>query len=212
MPHGTTPARCTCGASSGLRNGRRPLTVLLPLITLFLGAGFGVLSGLLLENRKQANGVATKVIESYLELRKQLCEEVSELASLRIGTLPSMDELRTKRDAISSLHYRYYDFMPKRVLQEINCLYACLGDRENRLFVIRDNELRLADHAEMRVLIEDISLVDNFKYYALVPLMSDDRDTRRSASINYQARRALRIINQDLTISALLKWSRSLRK
>jgi len=188
------------------------LTVLLPLVTLLLGGAVGVLSGLLLENRKQANGIATKVIESYLELRKQLCEEISQLASLHIGTLPSADELSRKRDTISTLHYRYYDFMPKRVLQEINCLYACLGDRENRLWVIRDNELRLADEDEIVAMIDDISVVDNFKYYALIPLKSNDRDTRRAASINYQARHVLRVVNQDLTIRALVKWSRSLRK
>jgi hypothetical protein len=188
------------------------ITVLLPLVTLLLGGMIGVLSGLLLENRKQANGIATKVIETYLELRKQLCEEISQLTSLRIGSLPSADELERKRDAISTLHYRYYDFMPKRVLQEINCLYACLRDRENRLWVIRDNELRLANEEEIVAMIEDISVVGNFKYYALIPLMSDDRDTRRAASINYQARRVLQVVNQDLTIRALVKWSRSLRK
>jgi hypothetical protein len=188
------------------------LTVLLPLVTLLLGGAVGVLSGLLLENRKQANGIATKVIESYLELRKQLCEEISQLAGLQIGALPSAEELSRKRDAISTLHYRYYDFMPKRVLQEITCLYACLGDRENRLWVIRDNELRLADDDEIVAMIEDISVVDNFKYYALIPLESDDRDTRRAASINYQARNVLRVVNQDLTIRALVKWSKSLRK
>jgi hypothetical protein len=188
------------------------VTIVLPIVTLILGASLGVLSSLLLERRKQANEVATKVIESYLELRKQLCDELSELASLRIGALPDADELQKRRDLISRLYYRYYDLMPRRVLQEMNCLYACLGDRENRLYVIRNNELRLADDDEVHALVEDLSLVDNFKYYALVPLKRGDRDMRRAASINYQARRVLRVINEDLTIRALLKWSRSPRK
>src|SRR5258707_11454324 len=147
-----------------------PATIILPIATLLLGASLGALSSLVLESRRQANGVGTKVIESYLELRKQLCDELSELASLRIGTLPSVDELQEKRDLISRLYYRYYDLMPRRVLQEMNCLYACLGDRENRLFVIRNNELRIANKDEVHALVEDLSLVDNFKYYALLPL------------------------------------------
>lgn len=187
-------------------------TSLLPLATLLLGGFLGILSSLLLESRRQSNVVAAKIIESYLELRRQLCEEVSELASLRIRALPSPVELSQKRDSISRLYYRYYDFMPKRVLQEINCLYACLSDRDNRLYVIRKNELRLADEEDVRALIETIALVDNFKYYALIPLKSDDRDTRRAASINYQARRVLHVMNHDLTLAALLKWSKSLRK
>ncbi len=150
-------------------------TILLPIVTLLLGAFLGVLSGLLLESRKQANTVAAKVIESYLELRKQLCGELSELASLRIGALPSVDELQRKRDLISCLYYRYYDLMPRRVLQEMNCLYACLGDWENRLYVIRNNELRLANDDEVHALVEDLSLVDNFRYYALVPLTETER-------------------------------------
>lgn len=188
------------------------MTVLVPVLTLLLGGGVGFLSSLLLERRRQVNTVATKVIDVYLDLRRQLCEEVSELAGLRVNLLPSELELYAKRDAISRLYYRFYDFTPKRVLQELNCLYACLGDRENRLYVIRNNELRLADEDDTNALIEDISLIDNFRYYALVPLNSDDRDERRAASINYQARRVLHVINQDLAIRSLLKWSRSLRK
>jgi hypothetical protein len=61
-------------------------------------------------------------------------------------------------------------------------------------------------------LIEDTSLLGNFRFYALVPLKSGDRDARRAASINYQARRVLHVINQDLTIRSLLQWSRSPRK
>ncbi|AZM57244.1 hypothetical protein DMA15_35695 [Streptomyces sp. WAC 01529] len=118
----------------------------------------------------------------------------------------------SKREAISSLYYRFYDFTPKRVLQELNCLYACLGDRENRLYVIRNDELRLAGEADTVALVEDTSLLGNFRFYALVPLRSGDRDARRAASINYQARRVLHVINQDLTIRSLLEWSRSPRK
>ncbi|MEV8315130.1 hypothetical protein AB0Q95_13230 [Streptomyces sp. NPDC059900] len=188
------------------------MTILVPLLTLLLGAGLGFLSSLLLERHRQANTVAAKVIDVYLDLRKQLCEKVSELAGLRLDTLPSAEELNAKREAISSLYYRFYDFTPKRVLQELNCLYACLGDRENRLYVIRNDELRLAGKAETAALIEDTSLLDNFRFYALVPLMSGDRDTRRAASINYQARRVLHVINQDLTVRSLLDWSRSPRK
>lgn len=188
------------------------MTVLVPMLTLVLGAGFGFLSTLLLERHRQANTVAAKVIDVYLDLRKQLCEEVSELAGLRLDALPTAPELHAKREAISSLYYRFYDFTPKRVLQELNCLYACLGDRENRLYVIRNDELRLAGEEDTAALIEDTSLLDNFKFYALIPLKSGDRDARRAASINYQARRVLHVINQDLTIRSLLEWSRSPRK
>jgi hypothetical protein len=188
------------------------VTILVPLLTLILGAGLGFLSSLLLERHRQANTVAAKVIDVYLDLRKQLCEKVGELAGLRLDALPTPAELQAKREAISSLYYRFYDFTPKRVLQELNCLYACLGDRENRLYVIRNDELRLAREEDTAALIEDTSLLGNFRFYALVPLKSGDRDARRAASINYQARRVLHVINQDLTIRSLLQWSRSPRK
>ncbi|MEU9095642.1 hypothetical protein ACIOEW_40060 [Streptomyces sp. NPDC087901] len=188
------------------------MTILVALLTLVLGAGLGFLSSLLLERHRQANMVAAKVIDVYLELRKQLCERVSELAGLQLDALPTEAELHAKREAISSLYYRFYDFTPKRVLQELNCLYACLGDRENRLYVIRNDELRLAREEDMAALIEDTSLLGNFRFYALVPLKGGNRDARRAASINYQARRVLHVINQDLTIRSLLEWSRSPRK
>lgn len=187
-------------------------TFLLPAVALLVGAVLGLLSSLLLENRRQANSVAVKIIETYLEIRRDLCGQLSDLAALRTETVPSGDQLLLKRDAVANLLYRYYDFMPRRVLQEMNCLYACLGDKENRLYVVRDNELRLANDDEVIALITEISVLENSKYYALVPLESPDRNTRRAASIRYQARRMLNVLNQDLTIRSLLKWSRSLRK
>ncbi|GAA2613084.1 hypothetical protein SMC26_14285 [Actinomadura fulvescens] len=188
------------------------IAVVLPLATLALGAGLGFVSSIVLESRRQANGIATKIIEGYLELRKELCAEVATLASLRVGAAPAVEDLAAKQDAISHLYYRFYDFTPKRVLQELNCLYACLGDRENRIYVIRDDNLRLADEAETAALIQEISLLGNFKHYALLPLASSDPMIRRAASINYQARRVLHVINQDLNIRALHRWSRSPRK
>lgn len=188
------------------------VATVLPMSALLIGAMLGLFSSLLLENRRQANGVAAKIIETYLEIRRELCDQLSDLAALRTETVPSGEELLAKRDAVANLIYRYYDFMPKRVIQEMTCLYACLGDRENRIFVVRDNELRLANEREVMSMIADISLLENSKFYALVPLRSDDRATRRAASIRSQARRVLTVLNQDLTIRALLSWSRSLRK
>lgn len=185
---------------------------LLPLVALLFGAAFGLLSSLLLERRRQANGVAIKIVEVYLEVRRDLCGQLSDLAVLRADTVPDADELLLRQDAVANLLYRYYDFMPKRVLQEMNCLYACLGDKENRIYAIRNDELRLANEDEVATLVTEISLVGNSKYYALVPLRSANRDTRRAASIKYQARGVLKVVNQDLTIQSLLNWSRSLRK
>lgn len=187
-------------------------TAVISSATLLLGATIGVFASLLLERTRLTNGVATKLVETYLELRRELCDEISELASLRIGRLPDVDGLLNKRDVISRLYFRYFDFLPAQVLQELNCLYACLGDRENRIYVVRNNELRLANEAEVAKLIEEISLFDNFKYYAYLPLLGADRDARRAASINYQARHVLRVVNSDLSTTLLLKTTKALSK
>jgi hypothetical protein len=185
---------------------------LLTLVTLAFGALIGLLPGLLLERRKLSYEISSKIIDNYLEARGRLCDEISPFANLRIDSLPSDEDLAKKCEAISNLYSRHYDVLPHRVLQELICLHSCLKDRKNRLFAIRDDELRFAKEDEVDELVFGISFVSNFRHVGLAPLHSKDDDKRRAASINYQARRALLIINQDMSVRMLIKWSRSTRK
>lgn len=185
---------------------------LLPIITLMIGAILGALSNLLIESYRQTQNISEKIIEQHFKIRQEICDEICLLANLQIENMPDRDTLLFIRNNISKLFFKYYDFLPKPVLQELNCLYACLTDKNNRIFFIRNNEISILEEADLESFIKNISLVDNFKYFALISLRSDNVDLRRSASINYQARNVLVAINEHLNIRELLRWSKDLRK
>jgi hypothetical protein len=185
---------------------------LFPLATLVVGAAIGLISSLFLEKCRRMGDVSARLLDSYLELRKELCSELSDLANLRIGEPLAPEGLIDSRDRISRLYFQYYDFLPSRVLGELNCLYMCLTDRENRIFVARGDKLAPASDDEIRSLILEISPLVNFRRIAMYPLKSADLDIRRAASVNYHARYVLRILNEDMEVRSLLRWSRSLRK
>lgn len=113
---------------------------------------------------------------------------------------------------MSDLYFRYYDFLPREVLIEMNCLYACLSDSQNRIFRCKNNCLLPLEDSELEMFIDQISLVENFRYYAMVPLKSSNEVMRKAASVNYQARSVLRAINKYFTIKDLMSWARHLPK
>jgi hypothetical protein len=188
------------------------LSLILPLITLVVGAVLGFLTSAWMERSRQRHDVVVKILEQYFKIREQICDEIGELAHLQIGSPLDDQSLITKRDTISKLFYKYYDFLPAEVLQEMNCLYACLTDKRNRIFRCKDNRLLPLQDSEIESFVESISLVDNFKYYALVPLNSSDANIRRGASVNYQARSVLRAINESFSLDSLMGWVKKLPK
>ena len=172
----------------------------------------GFLSSIWIERFRQRNTLTVRILEQYFKIREDICDEISELTNLQIGALLDDEFLDNKRGKLSRYYYKYYDFLPKDVLQALNCLHACLSDERNRIFVCRENTLYPIRDTEIEDFIEQISLVRNFKYYALVPLNSSDSNTRKSASINYQARYVLRIVNANFTLSSLMNWIKKLPK
>ncbi len=66
--------------------------------------------------------------------------------------------------------------------------------------------------SELEEFIYHISLIDNFKYYAILSLKSPNEKTRKAASLNYQARDVLQTINESFTIESMARWGKHLRK
>lgn len=185
---------------------------LLPIITLLLGGIIGFLSSFLTTYLQQRNNVTAKIVEQYFKVREDICGKLSELANLGIDSNVDEAYLLSIKSDMSKLYFKYYDFLPREVLIEMNCLYACLSDSQNRLFRCKNNCLLPLEDSELETFIEQISLVENFRYYAMVPLKSSSDIVRKSASVNYQARSVLRALNKYFTIKDLMSWAMHLPK
>jgi hypothetical protein len=192
-----------------LSNG---IASLLPIVTLLLGGMIGFLSSFLTTYLQQRNNVTAKIVEQYFKVREDICEKLSELANLGVDSNIDDTYILSIKSDMSKLYFKYYDFLPREVLIELNCLYACLSDSQNRLFKCKNNCLLPLEDSELETFIEQISLVENFRYYAMVPLKSSSDIVRKSASVNYQARSVLRALNKYFTIKDLMSWARHLPK
>lgn len=174
----------------------------------------GLLASVCIAYLQHKQDITIKIIEQYFAAREQLCDQLSALANLQVTSSCKLDTatLAEYQENISKLFYKYYDFLPPEVLKEMLCLHACLSDKENRLYKHENNCLILIEDKDIEGFIGQISLIDNFKYYAPIPLESKDPNIRRAASVNYQARSVLVSMNYHFTIQHLRSWNRYLQK
>jgi len=187
------------------------LAVVLPVITLIIGAILGLVSSTYVTYIQKRDSISIKLLEQFFKVRDEICDKLSGLASLKIGDPVDPKHVTEVREGISRLAYKYYDILPPQVLREIYCLHACLGDSKNRIFRCKDNlVVPITEDHELQDFISDISLVDNLKAFGLVPLKSRNDAVKKSACINYQARCVLKSLNDHFTINHLMSWARAL--
>lgn len=190
------------------------MDIILPIITLVVGTFLGLLPSIYLAYFQHKQDITGKVLDQYFAAREQLCDQLSALANLLVTNSCQLDVkiVAEYQENVSKLFYKYYDLLPPEVLKEMLCLHTCLSDKENRLYKHENNFVLLIEDQDIEGFIEGISLIDNFKYYAAIPLRSKDSHIRRSASINYQARSVLVSINRHFTVQHFISWNRYLQK
>lgn len=184
----------------------------LTIFSLIIGTVLGFISSLIISYFKQRYDISLKLIAKYFEIKEELTDKLSILASLEnTNDLNGLSFIKIKQE-ISILYYKYYDFLPSEILTEILCLYSCLSDKKNKLYQSKDNCILPLTDSDLKEFIERISLIENFRYYALVRLKSNDDTVRIAAAISYQARSVLIAINKYFNIKDLMSWSRYLPK
>lgn len=103
-------------------------TYLLPLLSLTVGALLGLLSTLLISSIRQRQDVTLRLLDQYLQVRKEIVDEVSDLSNLDIREQFDVQHRRKYRDSISKLFYKHYDFLPEAVLESLTLLNVCLSN------------------------------------------------------------------------------------
>ena len=154
-----------------------------------------------------------KIFDQYLKVRRDLTETLSELTNLGVLKLVNFDELPRINDDLSRLFYLHYDFLPSEVLLEMHCLNACLASGGRHLYRCGDGNriapLDLSKARKVEKFIEETVLVENDRVEARLALGLPDR---RSAILNYQARRVLGALNDNFRWRSLVLWGWWLRK
>lgn len=193
-------------------SGEDLATYLVPILTGVLGTTLGLLVSGFMSIIQQRNEVSRQILDQYFKVREELSDALSQLASLKVGSPISDATVQSLMTEVSRLTYKHYDFLTARVLQQLFCLHACLSDKDHRLYVCDGTLIRAVSRAETADFIKDVSLVDNFKLYALIPLTSSNDAIRQSAAMNCQARKVLRAMNADMTAGNLMAWSKQITK
>ena len=182
------------------------IDVIMPLITLIIGAILGFASTVYLKHSDAKQIVTEKILNQYFDVRNDLCTELSKLAILKESEKLDISLLSAARDKISALYFEHYDFLPKEVLDELNCLFVCLTNRKTSIFKYENSRIFPLPPSEIQAFIERITLVENFKYSALLCLRSKDDDIKRIVTVKCQARSVLVSLNKYFTMRHLMDW------
>ena len=190
------------------------LKLLMPIITLFLGAILGYLTNLIRSNILKKDTITTKLFDQYINTKSEICSVLSNLANLKTISEIKKDEIDNVKNTVSCLYFKHYDLLPKTVLLELQCLFFCLSDKQNNLYSI-DDKLDvniISKESELESFLTDISILPNFKYVGYYQLKSKDSDIKRAAAINFQARRVLKEINCYFNLEYFMTIHKALKK
>ena len=138
------------------------IKIILPLLTLFLGTLFGLILSIIKTNITHRKDIINKIIDEYFDAREIICETLSKLTNLKISSNDKIDSEKYLND-ISKLYFKYYDFLPKQILQNFHCLHACLSDKENRLFTIKEDQLFLVEDSEIHNFLKEILITGHWQ-------------------------------------------------
>jgi hypothetical protein len=190
--------------------------ILISVGLVILGTLVGFASSFALERVRRREAILSKLFDHYIKVREEVVEVVSKLAITEYSSETEEDSLQVASRKISYLFYRHYDLLPRRALLELACLYSCLAG-EGRHFYYADSSNRLRrlnpkDSSQALNIARELSLFTNVHHFAILVLMSKDSKRRRTAIVNYQARKVLRALNEEFTLTKLFRLEKHLPK
>lgn len=187
-------------------------TVILPIVTLILGAVLGFVSTISAARLNHYRTIELRLLDQYLEVRKQLVDIVSDLTS--IDPRSALDPIRrlNSADRVSKLFYQHYDFLPTEVLGELALLEACLRKPASGPYMMTDHMVLPITRDELPRFIGAASLYENAKLFAALGLGSSNPTVRQNTAIRLHARHVLQSLNTFASIQDLLQMTEALKK
>lgn len=173
--------------------------IFIAITSAILGAVLGVFVKTFVAHIGFRHKIIENIVSRYLDARDSICEIVAECATFKDDFDLTNIWLDEKRLNISKLYYQYYDYIPTKAIHALICFQACLKDRHNRFYSIKDNNLVVSGECEIADIMKSISLLENIKLAAVFNINRSDQEISRRYRIEYQARYTLTVINENFT-------------
>jgi hypothetical protein len=191
--------------------------LILTLSPLIVGAFIGFYASLILERRKNTMGFNLKIFELYDKISQEIIDVLIEMTTLSLKpNSHTLEDIEKWKHSLSKLYFKYYNYLPQKVLNEINCLHSCLTtqgkyiymtdtNNENRITRSFDSEQAIRFFDDATLVSHDGRITDLINKYGIESLPN-------SMKINFQARRVIRRIDDFWGHKQLYKWTHRLKK
>jgi len=188
------------------------MEILVPILSLVAGAALGLGSSVIVSFLKQRQTVLLRLLDQYLEVRKDVVETVSDLTHIP-DTLDIAEDHRAKlRDRVAKLFYQHFDFLPAEVLDSLLLLNVCLSDSVGRLYKLDGRAVLPLPDEEVPAFIRACSVYQNAELLAPIVLRSSNATARHNQAIKLHARHVLYTLNRFASLDAFMRLARRFPK
>ena len=193
-------------------------TFLLQLVCTILGCLLGGcgLFGFLFFIQKRRAKLSEALFLEYKAIAQELAIILDELLPLSLyPQYYSHEQCKEVDKALSKFFFKYYLVLPQEVLEEINCMHACLIDYKNNLYIVdksKDIPILRPRKTEEEIisLLDDVALVKRER--SLSEIYLEYHKLPRYISLKCQARHVITILSKSWNMRDLHNWSKNLNK
>lgn len=184
-------------------------------LIVFISALLTWISTALLDRSRHGGQIASKIVDQYLLVREHLTEQLVDLSIKPYNSPIDEKELAVKAIDISRIYYKYFDYLPRTVLDSLLCLITCLQDKKHRLFGHRDGRIYPLDKQERAHLISKIGLYANWRISTSLVFATESAEAQKIAqvaAIVCQTRKVLFSIHETFNMYHLMSLIKELQK
>ena len=192
------------------------LVAIISLVGALVGSTLGCALGYFFSKKQSKDEFNANLFSKYENIAEELAMILEEVLPLSLYPKAYSRELCKKIDAdLAKFFFKYYLILPQEVLEEINCMHACLQDKNHRLYMIDNKKalptLRLRQtKKEIVQLLDDVALVK--RKYKLSDIYSNYNKLPDYMYIKCQARHIIIVLQRCWKIKELHNWQNYLPK
>ena len=171
-----------------------------------------VIASLITSSVRQRESLTIKLLECYLMARKDLAHIISELANLDVKKTYENEFFKNKSIELAELYFKYFDFLPDPVLNEMTLLKVCLERPQPLPYMLDSDTILSISKKELSNFINKSMLYGNSRKYAAMVMGSDNTEAKQVLCIVMHATRVLLCLNKYIKSNKLLKFLKNLKK